>query len=338
MQTDTGPKLLRDWIERAAARDPGKPWIVCADDGRAVRYGRIARDHRADRCLPARPADRPERPRRAARQQFDRASAQLFRRHGLRRDDLHRPCRDEPQSARQHLRAAATEVVLHQDGLDLDDLLATLPAPPMRLGRWDAPASDTFFAELARTPPSEAQTDAGPDDDAVILFTSGTSAQPKGVVLNYREHLSNIDPTADGFGITADDRVYDFRSFNWASAQLLGALVPVNRGATLVMARNSRPAASSATCRDHRVTVAAGNPTTVNILLNGDGARTATPCRRCASSPRARRRSRSRNGGASKSASAFLCAGLRIERNGLDRRHPRRTAASWHGRASIRLS
>ena len=58
----------------------------------------------------------------------------------------------------------------------------------------------------------------------MILFTSGTSARPKGVVLSYREHLSNIDPTADGFGITAHDRVYDFRSFNWASAQLLGAL------------------------------------------------------------------------------------------------------------------
>ena len=44
---------------------------------------------------------------------------------------------------------------------------------------------------------------AGPDDDAVILFTSGTSAQPKGVVLDFREHLGNIDPTAEGFGIGA---------------------------------------------------------------------------------------------------------------------------------------
>ena len=34
------------------------------------------------------------------------------------------------------------------------------------------------------------EPDAGPDDDAVILFTSGTSAKPKGVVLSFREHLS----------------------------------------------------------------------------------------------------------------------------------------------------
>ena len=48
--------------------------------------------------------------------------------------------------------------------------------------------------------------------------------------------VANGENAAGGFGITADDRVYDFRSFNWASAQLLGALVPVNSGATLVMA------------------------------------------------------------------------------------------------------
>src|SRR5262249_56597245 len=60
----------------------------------------------------------------------------------------------------------------------------------------------------------------------------------------------------------------DFRSFNWASAQLLGALVPVNRGATLVMAAKFSASRFFRHVRDHAVTVAAGNPTTINILLN----------------------------------------------------------------------
>jgi long-chain acyl-CoA synthetase len=64
--------------------------------------------------------------------------------------------------------------------------------------------------------------------------------------------------------------VYDFRSFNWASAQLLGALVPVNRGATLVMAEKFSASRFFRHVRDHHVTVAAGNPTTINILLNAD--------------------------------------------------------------------
>ena len=33
--------LLRDWIDRAAQRAPGKPWIVLAEDGRTVTYGEL---------------------------------------------------------------------------------------------------------------------------------------------------------------------------------------------------------------------------------------------------------------------------------------------------------
>ncbi len=91
------------------------------------------------------------------------------------------------------------------------------------------------------------------------------------MVLSFHEYLSNIDPLADGFGITADDRIYDYRPFSWASAQLLGALVPVNRGATLVLGEKFSASRFFAHVRDHDVTIAAGNPTTINILLNGDG-------------------------------------------------------------------
>jgi long-chain acyl-CoA synthetase len=155
--------------------------------------------------------------------------------------------------------------------LNLDDLLVQTSAPRLQIGRWDGPGADTLFAVLTCCAPGEPQRAARPDDDAVILFTSGTSAKPKGVVLSFREYLSNIDPVADGFGVTADDRIYDFRPFSWASAQLLGALVPVNRGATLVLGEKFSASRFFAHLRDHDVTIAAGNPTTINILLNGDG-------------------------------------------------------------------
>jgi acyl-coenzyme A synthetase/AMP-(fatty) acid ligase len=270
MQADCGPGMLRDWIARAAARDPLKPWIVCADGGRTTTYGEL-------RDVTAR-------------------IAAVLRKNGLGRNDRvallannsieHLLCyfgvmaygatictvhvemnRNQLDNIFERLKP---KLVLHQDGLGLDDLLAAVSAPRMRIGRWDAIETDTFFAAVAAYAPVDAQAAAQADDDAVILFTSGTSARPKGVVLNYREHLSNIGPAADGFGITAQDRVYDFRSFNWASAQLLGALVPVNRGATLIMAEKFSATRFFQHLRDHRVTVAAGNPTTINILLNGE--------------------------------------------------------------------
>ena len=269
MQADAGSELLRRWIVRAADRAPDKPWIVSADDGRTISYGQL--------------------------REITGRFATLLRKRGLGPNDRvallsnnsieHLLCYFGVMAAGVTICTIHVEMnrnqldnifvrlkpklVLYQDGLQLDDLLAGIAAPRLRLGRWDKPEPGSLFAELARCTPSEAST-ARPDDDAVILFTSGTSARPKGVVLNFREHLSNIDPTAEGFGITADDRIYDFRSFNWASAQLLGALVPVNRGATLVMAEKFSASRFFAHVRDHGVTVAAGNPTTLNILLNSD--------------------------------------------------------------------
>ena len=41
MPDQAGPQLLRHWIERAAARDPDKAFIVSADDGRTLTYGQL---------------------------------------------------------------------------------------------------------------------------------------------------------------------------------------------------------------------------------------------------------------------------------------------------------
>jgi len=268
MPIEPGPELLRDWIARAAQRHPAKPWIVGADDGRTVTYrelheatGRIAA------FLYSRGIGTNQRVALLANNSIEHLVCYFgVMAHGATICTVHVEMnRNQLDNIFARLKPA---LVLHQDGLELDDLLSAVAAPCLRLGRLDGPDQGTFYAEVARHEPSDTKILAGPDDDAVILFTSGTSARPKGVVLNYREHLGNIDPTADGFGITADDRVYDFRSFNWASAQLLGALVPVSRGATLVMTAKFSASRFFQHIRDHGVTIAAGNPTTINILLN----------------------------------------------------------------------
>src|SRR5262245_61949132 len=268
MRIEPGPKLLRDWIERAARRHPAKPWVVAADDGGTINYGGLHEvAGRIAALLHSRGIGANDRVALLANNSIEHLLCYFgVMAYGATICTVHVEMnRNQLDNIFARLRPS---LVLHQDGLGLGDLLSAVTAPRLRLGRWHEPESETFFAELARHAPSDAQTTAGGDDDAVILFTSGTSARPKGVVLNYREHLANIEPSADGFGITADDRVYDFRSFNWASAQLLGALVPLQRGATLVMAAKFSASRFFRHIRDHRVTVAAGNPTTINILLN----------------------------------------------------------------------
>jgi acyl-CoA synthetase (AMP-forming)/AMP-acid ligase II len=268
MPSEAGPLLLREWIARAARRDPDKPWIVGAGDGRTLSYADLREaTRRIAGFLHAAGLAPNDRVALLAGNSVEHLLCYLgVMAYGATICTVHVEMnRNQLDDIFVRL---APKLVLHQDGLGLDDLLSAVTAPRLRLGRWDAPEPGTFCAEAARHAPGDAVAAAGPGDDAVILFTSGTSARPKGVVLNYREHLGNIAPAAEGFGITAADRVYDFRSFNWASAQLLGALVPVNVGATLVMAQRFSASRFFKDLRDHRVTVAAGNPTTLNILLN----------------------------------------------------------------------
>src|SRR5215475_12813952 len=39
---DAGPDLIREWIDDAARRNPGKPYIVSVEDGRAITFGEFA--------------------------------------------------------------------------------------------------------------------------------------------------------------------------------------------------------------------------------------------------------------------------------------------------------
>jgi len=268
MHQDSGSNLLQGWIARAAARAADKPWLVLADDGRTIGYGQL---REITRKFATFLRGRRLGPNDRVALLADNSIEQLLCYLGIMAAGA-TVCTIHVEMNRNQLddifARLKPKLVLYQEGLRLDDQLAGADAPRLRIGRYEASSADTVFGELARCAPDEPASPAHPDDDAVILFTSGTSAKPKGVVLNFREYLSNIDPLAEGFGITTDDRLYDFRPFSWASAQLLGALAPINRGATLVLAEKFSASRFFAHLRDRGVTIAAGNPTTLNILLN----------------------------------------------------------------------
>jgi acyl-coenzyme A synthetase/AMP-(fatty) acid ligase len=270
MQEDAGSNLLHDWIARAAIATPDKPWVVSADDGRSVSYGELSRTvGRFVTFIRERGLGPNDRVALLANNSIEQLLCYLgVMAAGATICTVHVEMnRNQLDNIFERLKP---KLVVYQDGLQLDDLLAKTSVPRLQLGRFDQPEPGTFFAELARGAPSKPDRPARPDDDAVILFTSGTSAQPKGVVLNFREFLLNIDPLAASWGITAHDRLYDFRPFSWNSAQTLGGLTVVNRGATLVLAEKFSASRFFQHLRQHAVTVATGNPTTINILLNSE--------------------------------------------------------------------
>ncbi len=134
------------------------------------------------------------------------------------------------------------------------------------------------------------------------------------------------------------DRIYDFRSFNWCSAQTLSAVPPLCRGATLILGGNSRAAGSSitsgstarpsrpairppsASCSTARRLSAPDVPTLAfhDIELGAASGRRMAALRGALRHPRVAR--------------------LRLQRDRLDRRAAGRAAAHRHGRPAARLS
>lgn len=165
-------------------------------------------------------------------------------------------------------------VMCEADQPGLDGLADKVPGDWQALGEWHADGGTGIFRKFAEFddapgvwPPAE------PTDDASIFYTSGTSSQPKGVVCSYAELFENVLPIADAFGITAKDRILDFRSMNWMSAQVLSALGPVAKGATLLLAQKFSVSRFFDWANDNQATVAAGNPTTLNMLVNRQASR-----------------------------------------------------------------
>lgn len=164
------------------------------------------------------------------------------------------------------LRALDPRLVLFEEETVPQETLETIPGELVPLGSWQGGTG--FFERIADLPTDFSAPVAGPDDMSAIFYTSGTESKPKAVVHTFADLLANVVPTMEAFGVTADDRLLDFRSFNWMSAQVLSALGTVCRGSTLLLARQFSQSRFFDWIREHKATIATGNPTTINMLLN----------------------------------------------------------------------
>jgi long-chain acyl-CoA synthetase len=271
-ESEFGPNLLRHWIDRAAARDPDKTYIACIDDGRSISFRQLQRLSRQMAAfLAGRGIGTNDRVALLAGNSIEHLACYIgVMAYGATICTIH--VEVNRSYLAQILPLLNPRLAVFDAALGLDDIVAQASVPCLPLGPFDDTADTGFYKSVTACQPADVGLPGTrPLDDACILFTSGTSARPKGVVLTFRELLSNVEPTADGLGMTADDRIYDFRSFNWCSAQVLSALAPLSRGASLILGRKFTRSRYFQNIADHGATITAGNPTTINMLLNGEG-------------------------------------------------------------------
>lgn len=266
----TGPALLRGWLAAAARAYPGKPYLVSVEDGRALSYGALAETaSRIAGHLAARGIGANGRVVLLANNSLEHLAVYI----GVLAAGA-TICTVHVEMNRSHfdaiLPALNPALVLYEEGLGLETLAPATKCDWRPLGRWGEGGGEGFFDDIAAAKPTPGSVTDGERNDAVIFFTSGTSARPKGVVLTYRELLPNSAATAQAFGLGAEDRIYDYRSFNWASAQMLSALGTLSVGATLLLGKKFSRSRFFADIAHWKATVATGNPTVLNMLQQGD--------------------------------------------------------------------
>jgi len=111
--------------------------------------------------------------------------------------------------------------------------------PGLRLLSMDAEGDrahwDQAQREFAAAPPPV--TPADPDDLAVLLFTSGTTGQAKGVMLSHANLLYNVEAVARTFEFGPADRFLSILPLHHTFESTGGLLCPLRVGASVCYAR-----------------------------------------------------------------------------------------------------
>jgi hypothetical protein len=181
---------------------------------------------------------------------------------------LYRPreLRHALESADVELLIAARAFLKHDYAAILDD--AGRP-PRLRDVVWlEAPASGApvDLSALRGTPPP-ASSGAAPDDPATIIFTSGSTAEPKGAVHTQRALALAAVEDAAVLGVGSEDRTWGYLPFFFAGGLVAVALTTLTAGGTVVLQEVFDAGETLALLERERVTVFFAWPHQAEALL-----------------------------------------------------------------------
>ena len=129
------------------------------------------------------------------------------------------------------------------------------------------PEGSTKFEDLAalgENAPADIWSAAQPDDVACILYTSGSTARPKGVPLQHWGLMDNMWGVGERMHLTPDDRLWFAISLFWSFGCVNALFAVMSHGGTLVLQHHFDPEQGLRLIEAERCTVFYGTP---NIAL-----------------------------------------------------------------------
>ncbi|WP_430787765.1 fatty acid--CoA ligase family protein [Virgibacillus flavescens] len=105
------------------------------------------------------------------------------------------------------------------------------------------------------------------DEVAIILYTSGTTGNPKGAMLTHKNLFSNAKDVADYLTISSDDRVIAALPMFHVFCLTVALNAPLMNGGTILIVPSFSPQEVFRIAKEEIATVFAGVPTMYNYLL-----------------------------------------------------------------------
>ena len=110
-----------------------------------------------------------------------------------------------------------------------------------------------------------------PADDLVVIYTSGSRAEPKGVIHTHGPAIRHSHFIASEHDWTPDDRIYVPMAFFWVGGLVFGFLGPMQLGVTILTEHRFDPGVVLRLLERERATYATGFPHVGPALANHPG-------------------------------------------------------------------
>ena len=139
-------------------------------------------------------------------------------------------------------------------------------------GDIDLEVPEITFEQLEETiadMPPPADVDIGPDDLVEIMFTSGTTGDPKGVMLTHRNLTANIEGISQYISCEPSSRLLSILPLSHMYEQMGGLFVALNSGASVTYPTSRQPTVLARTMRERKITILLLVPQGLELLMNG---------------------------------------------------------------------
>jgi long-chain acyl-CoA synthetase len=259
-------RTIRDWVDRRADETPDATYLIAPEIGRTLSFGELRlTSRRLAGFLAARGARPGERIALLMPNGFQTCRLFIGVMYGGYCVTPVNLLAQPSQLAYVLDHCDARIVFVSPDQVErLDEAMKGIAR------RIDIVVCDPDAAEFADAAPEDRLPPVSEDTDALMMYTSGTTGKPKGVVLAHRAVIAGGEYVSRAHKLTPADRVMAVLPLYHINAQIVTATAPLVHGGSLVLPRKFSATTYWETVAAQGCTWINVVPTIIAYLLNGE--------------------------------------------------------------------